>query len=162
MADTRAISSVLRLNTDNTKTRVLTEVSSSDKNETISQKIYQLFKDDYFQTDFSMTSDKIKFRIDPWNEGSNTVKLNEGRNIVFADKDPTLENVGIFENGQLKYKKDDFKNGYKLTYSNYNSLLGAIKIGDNVTIGSNVFLTEDVPSNTRVVIGKPELIIQSK
>ena len=40
-----------------------------------------------------MTSDKIKFRIDPWNEGSNTVKLNEGRNIVFADKDPTLENV---------------------------------------------------------------------
>ena len=42
------------------------------------------------------------------------------------------------------------------------SLLGAIKIGDNVTIGSNVFLTEDVPSNTRVVIGKPELIIQSK
>ena len=42
------------------------------------------------------------------------------------------------------------------------SLLGAIKIGDNVTIGSNVFLTEDVPDNTRVVIGKPELIIQSK
>ena len=42
------------------------------------------------------------------------------------------------------------------------SLLGAISIGDNVTIGSNVFLTEDVPSNTRVVIGKPELIIKSK
>ena len=42
------------------------------------------------------------------------------------------------------------------------SLLGAISIGDNVTIGSNVFLTEDVPSNTRVIIGKPELIIKSK
>ena len=42
------------------------------------------------------------------------------------------------------------------------SLLGAISIGDNVTIGSNVFLTEDVPSNTRVVIGKPDLIIKSK
>ena len=42
------------------------------------------------------------------------------------------------------------------------SLLGAIKIGDNVTIGSNVFLTEDVPSDTRVVIGKPELIIERK
>ena len=41
------------------------------------------------------------------------------------------------------------------------SLLGAIKIGDNVTIGSNVFLTEDVPSNTKVLIGKPELIIKS-
>ena len=42
------------------------------------------------------------------------------------------------------------------------SLLGAIRIGDNVTIGSNVFLTEDVPNNTRVIIGKPELIIKSK
>lgn len=41
------------------------------------------------------------------------------------------------------------------------SLLGAIRIGDNVTIGSNVFLTEDVPSNTKVLIGKPELIIKS-
>ena len=42
------------------------------------------------------------------------------------------------------------------------SLLGAIKIGDNVTIGSNVFLTEDVPSNTRVVIGKPALVFTKK
>ena len=37
------------------------------------------------------------------------------------------------------------------------SLLGAIKIGNNVTIGSNVFLTEDVGDNVKVVICKPEL-----
>lgn len=42
------------------------------------------------------------------------------------------------------------------------SLLGNIKIGDNVTIGSNVFLTEDVPNNIKVVIGKPELIYKNK
>ena len=42
------------------------------------------------------------------------------------------------------------------------SLLGAINIGDNVTIGSNVFLLEDVPSNTRVVIGKPALVFTKK
>lgn len=42
------------------------------------------------------------------------------------------------------------------------SLLGAIKIGNNVTIGSNVFLTEDVPSNIKVLIGKPELIYKNK
>ena len=42
------------------------------------------------------------------------------------------------------------------------SLLGAIHIGDNVTIGSNVFLLEDVPSNTRVVIGKPALVFSKK
>lgn len=42
------------------------------------------------------------------------------------------------------------------------SLLGAIKIGNNVTIGSNVFLTEDVGDNMKVVIGKPELIYLNK
>ena len=42
------------------------------------------------------------------------------------------------------------------------SLLGAITIGDNVTIGSNVFLTEDVSDNIKVVIGKPELIYKNK
>ena len=42
------------------------------------------------------------------------------------------------------------------------SLLGAINIGNNVTIGSNVFLTEDVQDNTRVVIGKPALVFTKK
>ena len=42
------------------------------------------------------------------------------------------------------------------------SLLGPIKIGNNVTIGSNVFLLEDVPDNIKVVIGKPELIYKNK
>ena len=46
--DTKEISSVLRLNTDTTKKKVLTEVSSSDSSESISQTIYELFKDDYF------------------------------------------------------------------------------------------------------------------
>ena len=42
------------------------------------------------------------------------------------------------------------------------SLLGPIKIGNNVTIGSNVFLLEDVGDNIKVVIGKPELIYKNK
>ena len=147
--DTRAISSVLRLNTDNTKTKVLTNVSSSDSNEFISRKIYDLFKDDYFESDYLLESDKIKFRIDPWNEGSNKVKLNEGKNIIFADKNPKLENVGIYEDGKLKYTKDDFKDGYKLTYSNYNALLGAKinmttrKVRINKTSGSKEALEEN-------------------
>ena len=123
--DTRAISSVLMLNTDNTKTKLLTEVSSTDYNEVISRKIYELFKDDCFESDFILQSDKIKFRVEPWKEGSNIVKLNEGKNIIFADKNPSLEKVGIYEDGKLKYTKDDFKNGYKMNYSNYNALLGA-------------------------------------
>lgn len=42
------------------------------------------------------------------------------------------------------------------------SLLGPIKVGNNVTIGSNVFLLEDVPDNIKVIIGKPELIYKNK
>ena len=42
------------------------------------------------------------------------------------------------------------------------SLLGAIKIGNNVTIGSNVFLTKDVPGNMKVIIGEPELVYKNK
>ena len=42
------------------------------------------------------------------------------------------------------------------------SFLGNIKIGDNVTIGGNVFLTKDVASNMRVTIGEPKLVINSK
>ncbi|MBQ6730523.1 MAG: serine acetyltransferase [Bacilli bacterium] len=42
------------------------------------------------------------------------------------------------------------------------SLLGPIHIGNNVTIGSNVFLTEDVSDNVKVIIGKPELIYKNK
>ena len=147
--DTRAISSVLRLNTDSTKENVLTEVSSTDPNEQISKKIYELFKDDYFESDFSIKSDKIKFRVEPWKEGSNIVKLNVGKNIIFTDKDPSQENVGIYENNKLKYKGSDFKNGYKLNYSNYNALLGAKikmtarKVRINKTSGSKVALEEN-------------------
>ena len=148
-ADTKAISSVLILNTDNTKRRVLTEVSHSDTNEVVAQKIYELFKDDYFESDFTLKSDKIKFRLDPWKEGKNEVKLNKGRNVIFADKNPTVEDVGIFEEGKLKYTKNDFKNGYKMTYSNYNALLGAKinmtarKVRINKTSGSKAALEEN-------------------
>ena len=147
--DTRAISSVLMLNTDNTKTKVLTEVSSNDSNEKISRKIYNLFKDDYFESDFTIQSNKIKFRIEPWKEGTNSLKLKEGNNIIFADGNPSLEKVGIFEGGRLKYNKDDFKNGYKLNYSNFNTLLGAKinmvarKVRINKTSGSKAALEEN-------------------
>ena len=147
--DTRAISSVLMLNTDSTKTKVLTEVSSTDQNKNISKKIYELFKDDYFESNYTLQSDKIKFRIEPWKEGSNIVKLNEGKNIIFADRNPSLERVGIYEDGKLKYTSNDFKNGYKLDYSNYNSLLGAKikmtarKVRINKTVGSEAALEEN-------------------
>ena len=148
-SDTKAISSILMLNTDISKTRVLTNVSSSQSNEEVSQKIYELFKDDYFATDYILKSDKIKFRIEPWKEGKNEIKLNEGKNIIFADKNPLIEQIGIYEEGILKYKKNDFKNGYKINYLNYNALLGvkinmiARKVRINKTSGSIAALEEN-------------------
>lgn len=147
--DTKALSSVLLLNTDSSKSQVLTEISSSLNDNDISQKIYELFKNDYFESNFILKSEKIKFRIDPWKEGKNEVKLNEGKNFVWADKNPSLENVGIYEGGKLKYKKEDFKNGYKINYSNYNGLLGvklnmtARKVRINKTSGSKAALEEN-------------------
>ena len=43
-------------------------------------------------------------------EGKNEVKLNEGQNIIFAHKNPSMEDVGIYEDEKLKYTKNDFKN----------------------------------------------------
>ena len=90
LPDTKALSSVLLLNTDSSKSQVLTEVSYSLTDEAISQKIYELFKDDYFEFNMTLKSVKIKFRIDPWKEGKNEIKLNEGINFVWADKNPSL------------------------------------------------------------------------
>ena len=42
------------------------------------------------------------------------------------------------------------------------SILGDISIGNGVTIGSNVFLTESIPDNMKVTIGKPQLVLQKK
>ena len=68
--DTSAICSILRLNTDDSKERLLSEVSYDDSDEYISQKIYSYFNDDYFQSDFSIKSNKIKIRLEPWGDGS--------------------------------------------------------------------------------------------
>ena len=82
-------------------------------------------------------------------EPKNRVKLNEGNNVIFADKSPIIENVGIYEGNKLKYTKDDFKNGYKIDYQNYNSLLGAKidmtvrKVRINKTLGSKEALKEN-------------------
>lgn len=70
------------------------------------------------------------------------LSLSKGRKMRGIKRHPTIgNNVTIYSNA---------------------SILGDISIGDNVTIGGNVFLTESIPSNTRVIIGKPELIIEKK
>ena len=113
-ADTRAIASVLTLNTDNNKKKILTEVYSSEPNEIVSQKIYELFKDDYFNSDYYIKSENVKFRLYPWEKWNNKIKLNEGKNYIHSDKNPTLENVGIYEMASYCGQKMTFKKVYAL------------------------------------------------
>lgn len=47
-------------------------------------------------------------------------------------------------------------------YSGVSILGGDVKIGNRVTIGSNVFLTESIPDDTLVTIGKPELVFKKR
>lgn len=41
-------------------------------------------------------------------------------------------------------------------------LIGNIKIGDNVKIGANCIVVEDVPDGSTVVMEKPRIIIKGK
>lgn len=47
-------------------------------------------------------------------------------------------------------------------YAGVSILGGDVKIGDRVTIGSNVFLTESIPDDMKVTIGKPQLVLQKR
>ena len=74
----------------------------------------------------------------------------------------TLGAVSLSNAKELRGVKRHPQVGDDVTIYAGASLLGPINIGNNVTIGSNVFLTEDIPSNIKVIIGKPELIYKNK
>ena len=126
--DTRAIASFLRLDTYNSLSNFLTEVSWNDSNKEKSEKIYEIFKDDYFSSDFQIESASIKFSFFPWQEGRNNIKLIEGRNIIFANKNPSKIEAFIIENGEKICSKKNFKDEEDLDFDNYNKIIGP-KVG---------------------------------
>ena len=74
----------------------------------------------------------------------------------------TLGALSLSKGSALKGVKRHPTVGDDVTIYSGASILGDIKIGSNVTIGSNVFLLEDVPSNMKVSLSKPELIMKEK
>ena len=142
-ADKDLILQILNLNTDNTKTKILNEISSSESDEFISKKIFDLFKDDCFKFELSKQN-RIRVRID---------SLYKSKNIFFVDKKLNLKNIGIFEDNKLKYSKEDFKDGYILSISNYNIKLGA-KIDitiRKVRINGTSYETEEINENKNII-----------
>ena len=75
----------------------------------------------------------------------------------------TLGALSLSKGHQLKGVKRHPTLGDDVTiYAGVSILGGDVVIGNHVTIGSNVFLTESIPDNMKVTIGKPELIVQKR
>ncbi len=99
--------------------------------------------------------------------------IDHGTGIVIGETSVVGQYVKIYQGvtlGALSLSKGHAMKGIKrhptignhVTIYSGASILGDIKVGDNVTIGSNVFATEDIPSDTKVRIGKPELVFTKK
>lgn len=100
--------------------------------------------------------------------------IDHGTGIVIGETTIIGNNVKIYQGvtlGALSLKKGRGITGQKrhptignnvTIYSNASILGGDVVIGDNVVIGGNVYLTESVPSNSSVIIQKPELILIKK
>lgn len=99
--------------------------------------------------------------------------IDHGTGIVIGETTQIGKNVKIYQGvtlGALSLSKGSQMKGMKrhpsvgnnvTIYANA-SILGPIDVGDNVTIGGNVFLTEGVRSNTKVILDKPEFIVLPK
>ena len=75
----------------------------------------------------------------------------------------TLGALSLGKGHKLHGKKRHPTIGDDVTiYAGVSILGGDVVIGNRVTIGSNVFLTESIPDDMRVTIGKPELVLQKK
>ena len=74
----------------------------------------------------------------------------------------TLGALSLSKGHQLQNQKRHPTVGNNVTIYSGASILGDIYIGDNVVIGSNVFLTQSVEANHKVVLSKPELIFIKK
>lgn len=99
--------------------------------------------------------------------------IDHGTGIVVGETTIIGKNVKIYQGvtlGAFSLSKGKSMRGVKrhptignnVTMYAGASLLGDIKIGNNVVIGSNVFLTENVPDNTKVLMEKPKLIMITK
>ena len=100
--------------------------------------------------------------------------IDHGTGIVIGETAVVGKKVKIYQGvtlGALSLSKGIKMKGTKrhptigdevTLYSGASILGGNVTIGNRVTIGSNVFLTESIPDDTLVTIGKPELVVKKR
>lgn len=100
--------------------------------------------------------------------------IDHGTGIVIGETTIIGKRARIYQSvtlGALSLSKGKLIHGVKrhptigddvTIYAGVSILGGDVVIGNRVTIGSNVFLTESIPDDMRVTIGKPELVLQKR
>lgn len=99
--------------------------------------------------------------------------IDHGTGIVIGETAVVGKRVKIYQGvtlGALSLAKGSLLKGVKrhptikddVTIYSGASILGDIVVNEDVTIGSNVFLLDNVPAHTKVILPKPELIYKDK
>ena len=100
--------------------------------------------------------------------------IDHGTGIVIGETSVIGKRVKMYQSvtlGALSLSKGREMKGIKrhptigddvTLYAGVSILGGDVTIGNRVTIGSNVFLTESIPDDTLVTIGKPELVVKKR
>lgn len=112
--------------------------------------------------------------IHPGAEIASPFFIDHGTGIVIGETTIIGKRAKIYQSvtlGALSLSKGNRLHGEKrhptigddvTIYAGVSILGGDVVIGNRVTIGSNVFLTESIPDDMRVTIGKPELVLQKR
>ena len=117
---------------------------------------------------------KTGIDIHPGAQIGNYFFIDHGTGIVIGETAVIGNNVRIYQGvtlGALSLRKGQSLKGEKrhptiqdnvTIYAGASILGGKTIIEKNVTIGSNVFITESVKEDTLVVLKKPDLILKEK
>eukprot|EP00833_Pecoramyces_ruminatium_P012738 jgi/Orpsp1_1/1186770/evm.model.d7180000053193.1 len=117
--DTMALASILQLNTINEAT--LIDINYKDSYIESAEKISELFKNDGFDLDLKIKSNKECIKTAPWTDAKNEAELHNGKNFFWIDNfdEKTEFDVKIDD----KEIKMNIKYGEKLTTFNYSRIL---------------------------------------
>ena len=118
--DTLALASILQLNT--VKEATLLDMKCSDSYIESGDRIYELFKNDGFDCDLTLRSNKVCLRSNPWVEPKNEVQLFIGKNFFWVENFDDKTEFKIKINDEEEKKMNIIK-GQEINKSNYGIIL---------------------------------------
>jgi len=149
--DTMALASILQLNTMNEAT--LIDINYKDSYIESAERVFELFKNDGFDLDLKIKSNKECIKTAPWIDTKSEIELYIGKNIFWIENfDETTEFFIKMENEE---EKMNIKYGENLTTTNYSSILST-KISEFINKIKILKLIDGINAQKEI-----ELIIQN-